>query len=220
MTDALPRYLGEALASLREANTAWLKSEPPSVKDGLLVWFSQKLGLNKTQALISPLQVAQIESSRMVEAPYAAAMGFYLDAGFVVGHVEQLVWADNLNAILKREPFTSDRRGIGHNSLVLLGLALLALRVPISDGDNARLKGICCDPRASQDSELRKWLYVQIAASRLGDILRPCRSEQRILEQADRALTILASAIFPVELSKWLPAVKMETVRGEFLENV
>ena len=220
MTDSLPRHLGEALASIREANMIWLKSEPPSVKDGLLVWFSHNLGLGKTQSLINPLEVTQFDSSRVQEAPYAAAMGFYIDAGYITGHVEQAAWARSLNSILKRESFTSDRRGIGHNPLVLLGLALLASRVSISAGDRACLKQICCDPRASQVSELRKWLCVQIAALLLGEPIRPCRSEQNILDQADRALTILAHALFPVEVERWLPAIEIESVRGELLQNV
>lgn len=220
MTDSLPRHLGEALASIREANMTWLKSAPPSVKDGLLVWFSHKLGLNRTQSLINPLGAAQLDSSRILEAPYAAAMGFYIDAGYITGQVEQLASAESLNSILKRESFTSDRRGIGHNPLVLLGIALLASKVSISTGDRTRLKQICCDPRASQVSELRKWLCVQIAAWQLGDRIRPCRSEHSILDQADRAATVLAHALFPVEVSKWLPAIEMDGVREDLLQNV
>lgn len=220
MSSSLPDHLGEALASIRETNMTWLQSEPPSVKDGLLVWFSQKLGLGRTQSLIRPLAASQISSYRIQEAPYAAAMGFYIDADCIEGHVEQLPWAESLRSILNREPFTSDRRGIGHNPLVLLGLALLASRVSISMGDSARLKEICCDPRANEVLELRKWVYVQIAAWRLGELVRPCRPEQCILEQPDRALTVLAHALLPVEVSKWLPAIKIEIERDKLLQNV
>lgn len=220
MINSPSRHLGEALTSIREANIAWLKSEPPSVKDGLLVWFSHNLGLNKTLSMVNLLEVTQLDSSRRLESPYAAAIGFYADAGYITGQVEQLAWAETLNSILKREPFTSDRRGIGHNPLVLLGLALLASRVSISTSDRTRLKQICCDPRASEVSELRKWLCVQIAAWQLGDRIRPCRSEHSILDQADRASTILAHALFPVEVSKCLPAIEMESIRGELLQNI
>lgn len=220
MTNSLDHHLGDALASIREANITWLESEPPSVKDGLLVWFSHKLGLARTQSLINPLEVSQIDFSRKLEAPYVAAMGFYIDSGHTTGHINQNSWMESLTSILRREPFTSDRRGVGHNPLVLLGLALLASSVSISTGDSARLKEICCDPRASEVFELRKWLCVQIAAWRLGVPLRPCRPEQRILDQADRAFAVLAHGILPIEISKWLPAVEMEAVRGELLQNV
>jgi len=219
MTDQLIHHLGDALAGIREANATWLMSDPPSVKDGLLVWLSHNLGLARTQSLITRLDASQIDTTRMLEAPYVAAMGFYIDSAYICGNVDQIRWAESLNSILKREPFTSDRRGIGHNPLVLLGLALLALRIQIPSADSARLKEICSDSRASEVSELRKWLCVQIAACRLGVQKLPCRSDQLVLEQADRAMTVLVHALSPAETSRWLPAIEVEAVRGELLRD-
>lgn len=219
MTESISSPLGDALAAIRKANTTWLMSDPPSVKDGLLTWLSHKLGLNHTQSLINYVKATDIDGSRTLEAPYLAALGLYMDSDHIRGDVEQFSWSDSLQVILSREPFTSDRRGIGHNPLVLLGLVPLTLRAEVPESTKSRLKRICADSRANDVAELRKWLCVQIAAWNLGAKTTPCRADQNLSDQADRAMALLTHALFPVETSRCLPAINMAAIRKDLLRH-
>ncbi len=219
MTDPFAYSLNSAMAEIRKANVIWLESERPNYKEGVFVWLVHQTDLPESRKLVPKFDLNQLDRTRLSEAPYISALAFYIDCGNELTSSLDIPWQRSLTSIINREPFTQDRRGIGHNPFILLGTALAILKFSPTGVERRRFEQIISDKRAHEASDLFRWLCVRLAAHRLGIDALPWRSDESSIGQADRAMVILTYALHPEQISKWLPMIKIESVRTEFLRH-
>lgn len=219
MTDPFAHTLNNALSEIRKANANWLGNDHPSYKEGIFLWLAHQLDLPESRTLVPKFDLNQIDQTRLSEAPYMAALALYIDCKILDVSSLNISWQENLASIINREPFTQDRRGIGHNPFILFGMASAILKFSPSGVERKRLEQIVSDKRAYETSDLLRWFCVRLAAYRLVIEILPWRSDETSMSQADRAIVLLTYALHPEQISKWLPMINVENVRTELLRH-
>lgn len=217
MRDEFTRTLSSLFTAIREANIAWLESERPSCREGIFVWFASQLKLTQSLGLIPACDPTGLDSTRFTEAPYLAALAFYIDSGKLPEQEFKMDWRQSLSAILDREPFTGDRRSFGYQSFVLLGLTFAVLKFLPSGVERAKLQQIVADRRAYETSDLHHWICVRLAAHRLGVTIPASRIDDNAISQTDRAMVLLVGALYPDQIASWIPIIDIQKMRNEFL---
>lgn len=118
--------LQDALDALRKASVPRERSIG-DLDCNAALWLGTRAGLDARVASLALGTDVRIDTDRLMEAPYLAALGFVRATGAMHGEPQML--RETLSRILQRKPHTIERAGYADRPWVLIGLTLLAKSV-------------------------------------------------------------------------------------------
>lgn len=116
-------FLQDALDALRKASVPRERSIG-DLDCNAVLWLGTRAGLDAGAASLALGSDVHIDTERLTEAPYLAALGFARATGARQGDATML--RDVLSGMLERKAHTKERAGFADRPWVLIGLTLLA----------------------------------------------------------------------------------------------